>query len=165
MSLSFLILGTVTLAAAVGAFIARRLVHCALLLIFAFGGLGGLYLGLGAQFVGLVQILIYVGAVSILVIFTILLTRGDGVEKGPLLGLSQAAGILTGLFVAGVLCWAVTHSRWLPSQPGAAADPSTREIGERLMTTHVAPLEVMGVLLTAALIGAVILAVPEGGRK
>ncbi len=165
MSCSFIILALVTTAGAVAALVSRRLVHCALFLIFAFGGLGGLYLGLGAQFAGLAQILVYVGAVSILVVFTILLTRGEGVETGRRFGESLWPGLFISASVAALLWWAICRSRWLASGPPANVEPTVRDIGDRLMTTHAVPLEAVGALLTAALIGAVILALPEGRKK
>ena len=165
MSIPFLILASITMAGAIAPFFLRRLVHCALFLVLAFGGLAGIYLGLGAQFVGLVQILIYVGAVSILVVFTILLTRGEGLETGACFGVTRWPGLLTGGTLTGVLFWAISRSTWLSDQPPVANEPSVRDIGDRLMTTCIVPLEVMGVLLTAALIGAVILALPEGRKK
>src|SRR2546423_15698903 len=75
MSITFLILAAVTIAGAVAAMSLRNLVHCALALAATFAGLAGIYLRLDAQFVGFAQILIYVGAVAILIVFAILLTR------------------------------------------------------------------------------------------
>ena len=76
MTLPFSILGALTIAGAAAALTLRNLVHCVLALTLAFVGLAGLYLQLGAQFVGFAQILVYVGAVAILIVFAILLTRG-----------------------------------------------------------------------------------------
>lgn len=76
MSVPFLILAAVTLAGAGAAMTFRGLVHCALALAVAFAGIGALYLNLGAQFLGLAQLLVYVGAIAVLIVFVILLTRG-----------------------------------------------------------------------------------------
>src|SRR2546426_12842402 len=78
MKVIFAILALVTLAGAIAAMSLRNLVHCALCLVLAFGGLAALFLQLDAQFVGLAQILVYIGAVAILIVFAILLTRGGG---------------------------------------------------------------------------------------
>ena len=75
MTLIFLILAVITLAGAVAAMTLRMLVHSVLALAIAFAGLAALYIQMGAQFVGLAQILVYVGAVVILIVFAILLTR------------------------------------------------------------------------------------------
>src|SRR5258708_29968795 len=77
MTIAFVILAALTIAGAVAAMSLRNLVHCALALTIAFGGLAALYLQLGAQFVGFAQLLVYVGAVAILIVFALLLTRGS----------------------------------------------------------------------------------------
>src|ERR1700735_2387287 len=111
MSAPFLILAVVTLAAACAAMMLRGLVHCALALAVAFAGIGTLYLSLGAQFLGLAQLLVYVGAIAVLIVFVILLTRGGDTDSPPL---SAARWPITGLIVAialfAILAWAVSHS-------------------------------------------------------
>ena len=77
-ALGFISIAVLTLASAVAAMSLRSLVHCALMLMVTFAGLAAFYLQLGAQFVGFAQILIYIGAVAILIVFAILLTRSDG---------------------------------------------------------------------------------------
>src|SRR5437899_7909108 len=79
MTISFIILAVITIASAVAAMTLRNLVHCALALAVTFAGLAALYLLLQAQFVGFAQILVYVGAVAILIVFAILLTRGQDI--------------------------------------------------------------------------------------
>src|SRR5207237_4215336 len=74
--ITLIILGLLTLAGAIAAMSLRNLVHCALALTITFAGLAALYLQLSAQFVGFAQILVYIGAVAILIVFAILLTRG-----------------------------------------------------------------------------------------
>src|SRR2546427_11047549 len=77
MTITFAILAALTVASAIAAMTLRSLVHCALALTVALAGLAALYLQLGAQFVGFAQILVYIGAVAILIVFAILLTRGS----------------------------------------------------------------------------------------
>ena len=162
MSATFLILAAITLIGACASMMLRGLVHCALAVAIAFAGLGTLYLNLGAQFLGLAQLLVYVGAIAVLIVFVILLTRSGESNSTPL---SQVALPLTGLVVAGclfaVLAWAVLHS-FAVHPGGAPAIPATvRELGAVLMDGYVLPLEVIGLMLTAALIGAVIIAMKE----
>jgi NADH-quinone oxidoreductase subunit J len=162
MSATFLILAAITLIGACAAMMLRGLVHCALAVAIAFAGLGTLYLNLGAQFLGLAQLLVYVGAIAVLIVFVILLTRGGDSDSPPL---SRAALPMTGLLVAAcifaVLAWAVFHS-FAVHPAGAPATPATvRELGAVLMDGYVLPLEVIGLMLTAALIGAVIIAMKE----
>ena len=162
MSTTFLILAVVTMAGACAAMMLRGLVHCALALAVAFAGLGTLYLNLGAQFLGLAQLLVYVGAIAVLIVFVILLTRG-GDSDSP--RLAAAALPMTGLLVAAcvfaVLAWAVFHSSAIHTTGPLAAPATVRELGSVLMDGYVLPLEVIGLMLTAALIGAVIIAMKE----
>jgi NADH:ubiquinone oxidoreductase subunit 6 (subunit J) len=166
MSLSFLILALLTLGGAVAAMTLHRLVHSVLALTMALAGLAGLYLNLGAQFVGLAQILVYVGAVAILIVFAVLLTRGaetgSQAEPGRRLRFSPlAGGIATTAVVFVVLAWAVLHSAALSGPQVSAPQVTMQQIGDTLMRRYILPLEVMGLMLTAALIGAVILALQE----
>jgi NADH-quinone oxidoreductase subunit J len=162
MSATFLILAAITLIGACAAMMLRGLVHCALAAAIAFAGLGTLYLNLGAQFLGLAQLLVYVGAIAVLIVFVILLTRGGDSEATLLL---QVGLPVTGLVVAGclfaVLAWAVFHSSALHTAGPLAAPATVRELGTVLMDGYVLPLEVIGLMLTAALIGAVIIAMRE----
>jgi NADH-quinone oxidoreductase subunit J len=161
MSILFLLTSALTVAGALAAALLKNLVHCALSLTVTFAGLALLYLELGAQFAGFSQILVYIGAVAILVVFAILLTRGAGVPEYRgystqwLLGLVIAAGVFA------LLAWAVMKT--LPNSYGAVAAPAVtvQTIGNALMSTYVLPLEIVAVLLTVALIGAVIVAMPE----
>src|SRR5204863_3772165 len=89
---TFIILGLLTLAGAVAAMSLRNLVHCALALTVAFAGLAAVYLQLDAQFVGFAQILVYIGAVAILIVFAILLTRGAEAPQQSVFSSSWAMG-------------------------------------------------------------------------
>ncbi len=167
MTPTFLILAVVTLVGAAAAMLFRGLVHCALALAVAFAGIGALYLYLEAQFLGLAQLLVYVGAIAVLIVFVILLTRGGGSDSPPLPAARRPiAGMLVALAVFAVLAWAVFHTVALPS-PRPAPQTTIRELGSALMAGYVVPLEVIGLMLTAALIGAVIVAMKEkqGGAQ
>ncbi len=161
MSVSFVILGLLTLAAATAAVSLRNLVHCALSLAVAFAGFAALYLQLDAQFVGFAQVLVYIGAVTILIVFAILLTRGSDPQTQPLFSSKWLLGAGLALAVFAVLAGIILGTRALPT--GIAAEPhaTVKSRGDQLMTRYVLPLEVVGLLLTAALIGAVIIALPE----
>ena len=165
MTLSFAIIAVLIIAAATAAMTLRNLVHSALAVAVAFGGLALAYLQLDAQFVGLTQILVYVGAVAILIVFAVLLTRGGEAPEKSVFSASWIWGALITVSVFAVLAWAVTHSfasqRELPPQP----EPTVKQIGDALMTKFVLPLEVIGLLLTAALIGAVIIAMRDETPK
>lgn len=159
MSAPFLILAVLTVAGAAAAMLLRNLVHCALAVALCFVGLAGLYLDLGAQFVGLAQVLVYVGAVVILIVFAILLTRSDEL---PLQASGRtASGITVGGGVFGVLAWAVKSQPVRMESMVAQPQATIAQIGGSLMQRYLLPLEIVGLLLTAALIGAVVIAMEE----
>jgi NADH-quinone oxidoreductase subunit J len=162
--LSF-ILAAVTLAGAVAAMTLRRLVHCALALTVAFAGLAALYLSLNAQFAGLAQLLIYVGAIAILIVFAILLTPSSNDSDDPSrpwISLNGITGVALAIAVFAILAWGISRSK-VGNFAVMSASPqaSMQQIGQTLIARYVLPLEVIGIMLTAALIGAVIIALQE----
>ncbi len=165
MNLIFILLALVTLAGAIAAMSLRNLVHCALCLVLAFGGLAALFLQLDAQFVGLAQILVYIGAVAILIVFAVLLTRSSETPQQPAVTSSWVMGTGVAVLTFGSLAMAVLASLVVPAaanpKTDVTADVAVKRIGEKLMTDYVLPLEVVALLLTAALIGAVIIAMRE----
>ncbi|MBG86348.1 MAG: NADH-quinone oxidoreductase subunit J [Verrucomicrobiales bacterium] len=166
MQSAFYILALLTIAGALGAMNFKRLVHCVLSLVVCFAGLAGLYLNLNAQFAGLVQLLVYVGAVAILVVFAMLLTRNaeDAPQNAGSTDWYLGLGVASMVFL--ILAFAVQGSELGAAETGKLSDPSVKAIGKSLMTTYVLPLEAMALLLTSALIGAVVIAKgPEEGGK
>lgn len=160
-SIAFLLTSVLTVAGALAAALLKNLVHCALSLTVTFAGLALLYLQLDAQFAGFSQILVYIGAVAILVVFAILLTRGAGIPEYRGFSSSWLVGLAIAAAVFALLTWAVTKS--LPAAVTSAAAPlvTVQSIGAALMSSYVLPLEIVAVVLTVALIGAVIVAMPE----
>ncbi len=170
MTATFLILAAITIAGTLAAMAMRNLVHCVLALTLGFAGLAALYLQLGAQFVGLTQILVYVGAVAILAVFVIMMTQKPAQTTESIFSSSWVTGSLVAVVVFAVLGWAIcsssTSSRISLSQTEAAQHvANVQPIGDALMHKFVLPLEIMGLLLTAALIGAVVLAMHEKRRN
>jgi NADH-quinone oxidoreductase subunit J len=174
MSLIFYLLAALTVAGALAAMLLKNTVHCALALTAAFAGLALLFLNLDAQFAGFAQILVYIGAVAILVVFAILLTRGSETPQGGVFSRTWLVGLTAASAVFAVLGWAVVASApLLPTAitPATAATSATaatpapavtvEQIGRALVGRYVLPLEVVAVLLTVALIGAVIVAMHE----
>jgi NADH:ubiquinone oxidoreductase subunit 6 (subunit J) len=160
-TLPFFILAVLTIAGATAALTLRNLVHCVLALMLAFVGLAGLYLQLDAQFIGFAQVLVYIGAVAILIVFAILLTRGAESPSQSIVSNSWAISSAVSLAVFGVLAWTIRSSgatrHPIPAQP----EITVKQIGSALMSRFALPLEVIGLLLTVALIGAVTIAVQE----
>jgi NADH-quinone oxidoreductase subunit J len=161
MTIVFLLIAALTIAGALAAVLLKNTVHCALALTIAFAGLAVMFLELDAQFAGFAQILVYIGAVAILVVFAILLTRGSETpkdtvySKGPLVGLVIAAGVFA------LLGWAILQSGSVLPNESAKPTVSVLDIGNALISRYVLPLEIVALLLTSALIGAVIIAMHE----
>ncbi len=156
-SVAFLVIAVLTMAAALAAATLRRLIHAALSLVVAFLGLAAFYFLLGAEFVGLVQVFVYVGAVAVLIVFTILLTRRDEENTG---GFHWSGGVIA-LAVFGGLLWSILRTPSLSLAASQIDLLTVKRIGEVLMTDYVWPLQCVGLLLTAALIGALVLVMEE----
>jgi NADH-quinone oxidoreductase subunit J len=156
-SVTFAIIAIFTLSFALAAATNPRLMHAALSFAVMFVGVAALFFLLGAEFVGLVQIFVYVGAVAVLIVFTILLTRRDEEKDGGF----NWSGVAIAVAVFSGLTWAI-----LKTTSGSFVAPGTKalvvkEIGKALMTGYVWPLLCVGVLLTAALIGALVLVLED----
>ncbi len=165
MTLAFAIIAILIIAAATAAMTLRNLIHSALAVAVSFGGLALAYLYLDAQFVGLTQILVYVGAVAILIVFAVLLTRGGEAPEKSVFSTSWIWGLLITMSVFAMLAWSVLHSFASQREPAEKVEAIVKQIGDALMTRFVLPLEVIGLLLTAALIGAVIIAMRDESSK
>jgi NADH-quinone oxidoreductase subunit J len=154
---AFIILAVLTLSAALAAATLPKLIHAALTFAVAFVGVAAFYFLLGAEFVGLVQIFVYVGAVAVLIVFTILLTRRDS-EKDH--GFNWFGVVIAILVFAG-LVWSILKTPALAIVASKIEPLTVKRIGESLMTDYVWPLQCVGLLLTAALIGALVLVMEE----
>jgi NADH-quinone oxidoreductase subunit J len=165
MSIVFCILSFLTVLGGLAAVTLRNTVHCALALTVAFAGLGMLYLQLDAQFAGFAQVLVYIGAVAILVVFAILLTRGSDTPKDGIFSRTWFAGTTIAAAVFAVLGWAVIQSDHALPNETAAPVVTVNDIGNALLGRYVLPLEIVALLLTAALVGAVIVAMHEKGES
>jgi len=154
---AFAAIAILTLAAALAAATLQKLMHAALSFAVMFVGISAFFFLLGAEFVGLVQIFVYIGAVAVLIVFTILLTRDD---VGKLRGFNWGGAVVAVAVFAG-LVWAIVKTKSLPLAPPQIEPVTVQRIGELLMTNYVWPLQCVGVLLTAALIGALILVMEE----
>jgi NADH-quinone oxidoreductase subunit J len=165
MSAVFWILAALTVLGGLAAVTLKNTVHCALAVTVAFAGLALLYLQLDAQFAGFAQILVYIGAVAILVVFAILLTRGSETPKEGIFSRSWFTGMTIAAGVFAVLGWAVLQSMQGLSHESATPAVTVNQIGNALLGRYVLPLEIVALLLTAALVGAVIVAMHEKGES
>jgi len=151
--------GILTAAAAVAVVVSRNVVRAALSLVVVLGAVGIIFLLLGAEFVGWTQILIYVGAIVVLLLFGLMLTAApigrvtlDNQQRGiALLASAAIFAVFTGLI------WNAFGDEKIPLDTVVR----TSEIGESLFRYFILPFELVSVLLLAALIGAIVLAKKE----
>ena len=135
----------------------RQPVHAALAGALSFSALGVFFIGLGAEFAGLVQLFVYVGAVAVLIVFVLLLTRTGNRSHERRWTQHGAEGILTSLAVLAVLLAAIFASPSLERTPVAnPPDAMIASIGFALLGQYPMPMQMLAVLLTAALIGGVL---------
>ena len=153
--LAFWALAAMTLGGASMILISRNLIHAVIWLVMSMLGIAGLYLTLSADFIAVVQVLIYVGAISVLMLFAIMLTpraeRDNSQTK-----ISAPAGLVV-LLVMIATMWVAVDTDWGPVRDGALTEQA-RLIGESLIKHYILPFEIGAVLLTAALVGAIALA-------
>lgn len=165
----FTLLGAITLGAAVLVVGTRHVVHAALWLVVSLGGLAGCYLVLTAELVAVVQLLIYLGAVVVLLLFGVMVTRAsigpaDDLDTG-----NRPVAALVALATAGLLVTLLVDAFRRATVDLSAVEPGSAEaVGAAVFRTWVLPFEVVSVLLLAALIGAIVLSrreVGEPGRR
>lgn len=153
----------------------RNVIHAALWLIASFFGVAALYMLLEAEFIAVAQVLVYVGAVSILILFAIMLTRqatGEGVRQ-----LTErwwiSLVVAVALFAAVIVPTVINHTWNLPAPPpvveGQPPEPEAIagpvELGRGFVFAYLIQFQVAGVLLTVALIGAIVIAFEERARR
>ena len=163
MTFALIIIAGLILGSAAVAMALRNLIYSALLLIGSWAGIAAFYLWAGAEFVAFAQILIYVGAISMVVLFAVLLTK-QGHAPEPVEFNSHSrfiTGLIAGGGVAGVLLGAILGTPLDVRTARPAPNLTVRELGELLMGPHTAALLVVGLLLTVALLGAMLLAADE----
>lgn len=132
----------------------RNLVYSAFSLLGAFAGIAGLMILLGADFVGIIQILVYVGGILVLYLFAVLMTAGIGDVKlsNPMISVKIAVpALLLLLILLGKLIYSTT---WFVAE-APQAQPTTAAIGQTLLKEYLLPFELISILLLAALVGAV----------
>src|SRR3954465_6743547 len=179
-----MVIAALGLLAALGTVLARNLVHAALFLVAFFFTVSCQFVMLEAEFLAAIQVLVYIGAVAILLIFGIMLTRNiQGDDTTILTGPWRIPAMVAGLCVFGVLVFGINNavgpagrSAWSLTDARPTLEPSLSEpgpataarrqavnnmakaVGDELMTRYVVGFEVAGLLLTAALVGAIVLA-------
>ena len=159
---AFWVLAVAIAAAAIGVVRSRNIVHAALFLVVVLAGAAALYILLVAEFVAWVQVLIYIGAVVVLFLFGIMLTRAPMGTEGSRLDNDQRWGaVVVSLFVLGVLIALLVDAfggKKIQFSDSLVALGRTSNVGTEIFRVFVIPFEVVSMLLLAALVGAVVLA-------
>jgi NADH-quinone oxidoreductase subunit J len=169
---------------ALGTVLAKNLIHAALFLVAFFFLIACQFILLEAEFMAAIQVLVYIGAVAILLMFGIMLTRniqGDETTSphwsrsipAAAAGFGVLAVLLAGIWqnnrTDGRPSWASIETRKVDTQLNAqreqVVNDMTRVVGNEMMTRFIVPFEVAGLLLTAAIVGSVAIAIGEGGEE
>lgn len=139
----------------------RDIIRCGLAMILCFGALAGIYVLMGAPLIGAAQVIVYIGAISVLILFAIMLTQTKDAPARLVFQTQAGSAAIASIVIALVIALAISVTDW-----GAAAERvrvATAEMSRVLFADYVFPFEVVSVLLLAAVIGGVYLAKREPG--
>ncbi|MFE7160579.1 NADH-quinone oxidoreductase subunit J [Streptomyces sp. NPDC057636] len=164
--IAFLLVGLVTFGAAIVTVTTKQLVHAALWLVLALGGLAVEYLLLTAEFIAWVQVLIYVGSVVVLLLFGLMLTRAPIGRSPDADSGNRWAALTVAVAAAAALVWVVVdafRTTWVDLD--GAPQGTTAVTGSILFQHWVLPFEALSVLLLAALVGAIVLSRRTAGAQ
>ncbi|KPQ35317.1 MAG: NAD(P)H-quinone oxidoreductase subunit NdhG [Phormidesmis priestleyi Ana] len=156
---SLVILGGLMIFSALGVVLLSNIVYSAFLLALTFISVSGLYILLNAGFVAAAQVLVYVGAVNVLILFGIMLVNKVEVfseVKNAWVGKAATGAVCAGLF--GLIGTMVTSHPWAISTAPAAGDKAIEVIGQHFFSDFLLPFELASILLLVALVGAIVLA-------
>jgi len=156
--IAFWVLSAMSVGSALGVVGARNIIHAVVFLVISFMGMSGLYLTLSADFLAVVQILIYVGAVSVLFLFAIVLTPRGGRQNQE--GFLRLPALVLCVLVAATLIFVAIDTEFAIADREGFGETSTA-IGEALLDRYVLPFEIASVLLLVAVIGSIVLVRPE----
>jgi NADH-quinone oxidoreductase subunit J len=157
LNVAFGIVALVMAVAAVAVVTVRNVVHAALSLVVVLAGVAAQYVILQAEFVGLVQVLIYIGAVIILFLFGIMLTRSPMRRSAELDNDQRSWAVAVALLILGVLV-VLLNKTFGGQRITFAAPTDTGVLADSIFRTYVVPFEVVSILLLASLVGAIVLA-------
>ena len=171
-SIFFYLMAAVIIGAAIAVVTTKNVVRAALYLITVFAAIVGIYLLLAAEFVAVTQILVYIGAIMVLMLFGIMLTRARIGREIDLTNDNWWVGLATAVLLVGVMGYALidafgddklprdTRIQSIADNAGAS---NTATLGDAIFSQYLIPFEVVSVLLTAALVGAIVLARKDRG--
>ncbi len=159
-NLVFYLIAMLAIVAALGVVTVPNVVHAALFLILSLLAVAGFYILLSNEFLAIVQVLIYAGAVATIIIFGLMLTRGTDLPTVSVGGQWPLALLASGAF-GGAVAAAVIDSTW-PRDVGEVTLVSISDLGAVLFKDWLLPFEIVSVVLLVALIGAILISTQEG---
>lgn len=159
-SLAFWTIAVTVLGSGLGVVVFRNLIHSAISMVVCFTGVAGVYVLLRAELAAAAQVLIYVGAISILILFAIMLTRHRTGELKIFFHRQSWAAIPLVLLVGFVLVGVLATARYMNSS-SEVMNPGTRDMADILFNQYAFPFEVLSLVLLVAIVGAVLLAAKE----
>nr|WP_066639424.1 NADH-quinone oxidoreductase subunit J [Desulfolucanica intricata] len=155
---AFYILAAIIIGSAIAVIALKNLVHSVLFLAITFLGIAGIFMQLSADFLAMVQILVYAGAVCIMVVFGIMLTQRGGMSNSNLFNKQVfASGGVVALLIAVIVFFGVRSGSWAVSAVAVPQD-TVGNIADLMLSKYVIPFELAALLLLVALIGAIVLA-------
>ena len=159
----FWILASVMLGAGLLVVTMKDIIRCGLAMIVCFGALAGIYVLMGAPLIGAAQVIVYIGAISVLILFAIMLTQTKDAPRVLVFQTQSAAAAVAAIIIAIVIALSVTATDW--GETPERIRLATNDLSRILFTEagNLLPFEVIGVLLLAAVIGGVFLAKREPG--
>jgi NADH-quinone oxidoreductase subunit J len=155
--IAFSVIAAWILVAAVGVVTLRNIVHSAIAMVFCFLGVSAIYALLHAELLAIVQILIYVGAISVVILFAIMLTEAQSGPVAMFFNRQSIFALPLSVGVAGVVSAALISAQ-LPGVGSKALNPGVWQISKALLSEAVFPFELISLVLLAAMIGAILLA-------
>lgn len=162
----FYLLSTVVVLSAIGVAIAPNILYSAFALLGTLAGVAGLYLYMGADFLGIAQLLIYVGGILVLILFAVLLTNRIGEMNITNLSAGLIVGAPAAVAVIALLVKMALGTPWPVTE--AVAAPTTQRLGDAFLREYLMPFEIASLVLLMALVGAMVIArraAKEGNKK
>jgi NADH-quinone oxidoreductase subunit J len=159
----FYLIAALAVAGGLGVVLLRNAVYAALFLILTLLSVAGIYILLASEFLALVQVLIYGGAVTVLLIFALMLTRTADLPE-TMVGAQWPAAAFASSLLAGLLIAAVATSNWPGDADGMITRVLFEDLGNALFRRWAVPFEVASLVLLVALVGAIVLAQQEEGE-
>lgn len=153
----FYILAAVIVISALLVVTLRNIVHSALYMILTFIGVAGIYIMLDADFLASVQILVYAGAIAVFIVFGIMLTQRGNMKQTNLFSKQAGMAGIVSLAMLALIVFITNKTDWAPAASGTV-DNTVATIADKMMSTYAIPFEIAAILLTVAMLGAIIIA-------